>query len=74
MDSNRLNREVKNVQIPVSGCKFHMAREGVGLWPIWQGMGLSFSLLVIMAVANGISTLAFNETISSFVDRKMPGA
>ena len=67
-------REQEGQECPNTGFRLKpdMAERGVGLWPIWSGMSLSFSLLFLMAVANGISQLAFDKTIKSFVDERLP--
>jgi len=43
------------------------------LQPVIAGAGLSFGLLFLMAVANGMSSLLFNQTITNAVTGRIGG-
>jgi len=44
------------------------------LSPIVAGAGLSFSVLLVLAVANGMSALVFGQTVEGFVNARVGGA
>ena len=39
--------------------------------PIVAGAALSFGVLLVLAVSNGVSSLLFNQTVSGFVDKRV---
>ena len=39
--------------------------------PIVAGAGLSFAVLAVLAISNGISSLLFNQTVQGFVDKRV---
>lgn len=42
--------------------------------PIVAGAGVAFGVALVLAVANGISTLIFNTSVSDFVDNRLGGS
>jgi malonyl CoA-acyl carrier protein transacylase len=41
------------------------------LSPIVAGAGLSFGVLLVLAVSNGVAQLLFNETVEGFVSKRV---
>ena len=41
--------------------------------PIVAGAGLSFSVLLVLAVANGMTSLVFGQTVEGFVNARVGG-